>query len=75
MSFDSAQNMGSILGRRIQEGVTSAINNSQNSRDLAIENIRGGWQQRYGALQLENTLPNSYALFGGWSGSSNTVGP
>jgi hypothetical protein len=75
MSFNSAQNMGNILSRRINKGITSAVNGSSNSQDLSIRNVRAGWQQRYGAMQLEDVVPNPYALFGGWSGASSTAGP
>lgn len=75
MSSNAAQNMGSILGSRINNSVRSAQNNSRTSGDIAIANVRAGWQQRYGAMQMENVIPNNYALFGGWSGSSNTVAP
>lgn len=68
-------NMGNMLGRRIKDSITSAVNNTKTSEDLSIMNLRSGWQQRYGAMQMESVLPNQYALFGGWSSSSTTVGP
>ncbi len=73
MSSNAAQNMGNILGSRIKAGIRGGANPT--SADIAIANVRAGWQQRYGAMQLEDVIPNNYALFGGWSGSSTTVAP
>ena len=75
MSNNAASNMGSILGRRISGGLREATMNAKTTQDLSIANIRAGWQQRFGALQMEDVVPNPYALFGGWSGSGTTVGP
>ena len=75
MSFNSAKNMGDILGSRIKNSIKSVQNNARTNQDIAIINTRAGWQQRYGAMQMENILPNNYALFGGWSGSSLIVAP
>lgn len=75
MSSNTSTNMGNILGRRINNSMKSITDNNRTSQDISIQNIRGGWQQRYGAMQLEDVIPNAYALFGGWSGSSTTVGP
>ena len=75
MSFNASSNMGGILGSRINSGLREATMNAKTNDDLSIANIRAGWQQRFGAMQMENVIPNAYALFGGWSGSSTTVGP
>ena len=75
MNFNEPSNVGNILGRRINQSIRSMRDNLQTSEDLSIGKTRAGWQQRYGAIQMEEVLPNSYALFGGWSGSSTTVAP
>ena len=75
MSFNSSANMGNILGSRIKKGLRDATTDAQTSDDFSIANVRAGWQQRYGALQMEDVVPHPYALFGGWSGSSTTVAP
>ena len=75
MNFNESSNVGSILGRKINQSIRSARDNVLTADDLSITQTRAGWQQRYGAMQMENVLPNSYALFGGWSGSSTTVAP
>ena len=75
MGINNSQNSASILGRRIRNGLMQATNNAKTQEDLAIPNVRAGLQQRYGAMQLESYVPNAYALFGSWSGSSTTVGP
>ncbi|GAF73961.1 unnamed protein product [marine sediment metagenome] len=75
MGVNTPKNSASILGRRIRQKLETATNNAKTQDDLAIPNIRAGFQQRYGALQMEDVVPNAYALFGSWSGSSTTVGP
>ena len=75
MSSNASLNIGSVLSSRINSGISGALVDSKTSQDLLISNARAGWQQRYGAMQLENMIPNAYALFGGWSQSSKTVGP
>jgi hypothetical protein len=75
MSSNSSSNMGSILGSRINKGIRESTLNGKTTQDLSIASTRAGWQQRFGAMQLEDVIPNAYALFGGWSGSSTTVGP
>ena len=75
MSGKSSSNMGSILGSRINKEIQSATANAKTTRDLSVANIRAGWQQRFGAMQMEDMIPNAYALFGGWPGNSNIVGP
>ena len=75
MKNNQNTNMGNMLGRRMKDSMTSIANNGKTSEDLSIMSVRGGLQQRYGAMQLEAMIPNQYALFGTWSNSSTTVGP
>lgn len=75
MKSNLNSNTGNILGGRINNKITGAMDNARTSQDLSIINMRAGWQQRFGALQMVSVVPNSYALFGGWSGSSTTVAP
>jgi len=74
MSSNSSINMGNILSNRIRQGQKDAVNSNESSEHKKIANLRAGWQQRYGAMQLINVVPNQYAMFGGWANGSTTVG-
>lgn len=74
MNSNLTTNMGNIIGGRIRQKLAAAIMDNQNSQDLKIINVRAGWQQRYGAMQLVDVVPNQFAIFGGWSSLGGTVG-
>jgi len=75
MSRDYERNVGDAVAARIERALTSATNDARMFQDNASQNVRAGWQQRYGGLQMENVVDNDYAMFGSVWNSSNTVAP
>lgn len=72
-------NIGRGLASRIEKQLSKATSDALTFEDRSIRQVRGGWQQRYGALHTEEISNQRYALFGSvWGGTGSggsTVGP
>ena len=74
MNDNIGVNIGSGLASRIEKQLTAATNDALTFEDRSVRNVRGGWQQRYGARHTEDLNSGSFAQFGSVWGSSTTVG-
>ncbi len=75
MNNNIGVNIGSGLASRIEKQLTAATNNALTFEDNSVRNVRGGWQQRYGARHTEDLNSATLALFGSVWSSGSTVGP
>jgi hypothetical protein len=73
MGRDYDRNVGDAVAARIEHAITSAANDASMFQDNASQNVRAGWQQRYGGIQMENVVDDDYAMFGSVWNSSSTV--